>query len=367
MNFGAVDSNKHGLLYNQVTEILERRIKETTVGSKFPTERELCKNLKVSLPTVRKALSKLVDKGYLTRRYKIGTVVISTQANKSIDLKRKNLVVYIYRRESNIDDNYNTMVHHTITGAIEEKIREKNLNLIYRVMDEDKLDLGGLKENVSGLILTGLVTSKTIRAVQETKIPFVLSGDPYEKEKAPPALDVAGSDDFQRISLVKLGHKRILYICRSTERFSWEIDMFRAYREALAQADIGYDGKLVMELEGLDEPGVHKAMADFLDKQVKFTGIICMTSNMYRGVMKALMENNIKVPENASVIVCDYAPADITRVEYDLKELGNATAELLYEKLTASAPGWKPKRARIPYRLYEGNTTKALKAGGRKQ
>ncbi|ABE36717.1 UTRA domain protein [Paraburkholderia xenovorans LB400] len=49
------------------------------VGSRFPNEEELQKRFQVGRHTVREALKKLADQGYIDRRRKSGTVVLSNE------------------------------------------------------------------------------------------------------------------------------------------------------------------------------------------------------------------------------------------------------------------------------------------------
>ncbi|GAB4503989.1 MAG: GntR family transcriptional regulator [Anaerolineales bacterium] len=65
--------------YYQLKEILEERIEagEFPVGSKFPTDDELCTEYRLSRGTVRRALNMLVDDGRLRREQGRGTFVCS--------------------------------------------------------------------------------------------------------------------------------------------------------------------------------------------------------------------------------------------------------------------------------------------------
>lgn len=68
--------------YYQLKEILEERIEsgEFPVGSKFPTDDELCAEYQLSRGTVRRALDMLVEEGRLRREQGRGTFVCSTHA-----------------------------------------------------------------------------------------------------------------------------------------------------------------------------------------------------------------------------------------------------------------------------------------------
>lgn len=65
-------------LYLQLFEILKKRIEneEWHVGSRIPTEEELCKSYGVSRATVRCAISELTREGYLMKQQGKGTFVM---------------------------------------------------------------------------------------------------------------------------------------------------------------------------------------------------------------------------------------------------------------------------------------------------
>lgn len=73
------NARAHVALYYQLKEMLTARIKsgEWVVGSRIPTEKELCRMYEVSRITVRKALEEMVWEGYLNRRPGDGTFVTS--------------------------------------------------------------------------------------------------------------------------------------------------------------------------------------------------------------------------------------------------------------------------------------------------
>ena len=68
-----------GPLYLELAEALQREIEADTypVGTRMPTELELCNRFNVSRFTVREALRRLIDNGMVLRRQGSGTVVVS--------------------------------------------------------------------------------------------------------------------------------------------------------------------------------------------------------------------------------------------------------------------------------------------------
>jgi len=72
-----IDREDHQKLYLQLYAILKKKIEndEWVIGSKIPTEEELCRVFNVSRATVRTAVLELVRQGYLRRQQGRGTFV----------------------------------------------------------------------------------------------------------------------------------------------------------------------------------------------------------------------------------------------------------------------------------------------------
>ncbi len=75
----STSTNSKGPLYLELAEVLQREIEAATypVGTRMPTELELCNRFNVSRFTVREALRRLIDNGMVLRRQGSGTVVVS--------------------------------------------------------------------------------------------------------------------------------------------------------------------------------------------------------------------------------------------------------------------------------------------------
>ena len=132
MRFSKLEFDDSRLLYLQVAENIERQIlsKEIKVGDRIPPERELRRSLGVSRDTVKEALSKLEDDGYILRRRKLGTFVINSEAQKT-DLNTKNVICLVickgaYRITEGSQSFYE------IISAVEEKLKEKEFSGIIK-------------------------------------------------------------------------------------------------------------------------------------------------------------------------------------------------------------------------------------------
>ena len=74
---------KEGFQYLRVYQLLQNKIQQGIVkpGEKLPTEKELQNEYQVSRDTIRKALGKLEQEGYLHRKAAVGTFVKQTKSD----------------------------------------------------------------------------------------------------------------------------------------------------------------------------------------------------------------------------------------------------------------------------------------------
>ena len=80
--------DKHGPipLYHQIKQILLRYIAQCEEGDAFPAETQLCEAFSVSRPTVRQAITELVQEGLLKRTAGRGTFVSASRVRRDFRL-----------------------------------------------------------------------------------------------------------------------------------------------------------------------------------------------------------------------------------------------------------------------------------------
>ncbi|OGS24851.1 MAG: hypothetical protein A2297_06415 [Elusimicrobia bacterium RIFOXYB2_FULL_48_7] len=368
MTFGTLNFVSSKLLYLQIADVIEQKIKnnEIAVSQKIPPERELSKTFGVSIDTIKGALAKLEKEGYISRRRRHGTVVINAQPPVMTGLSAQSdicVVVCTGTVRTTIGD---PAFYDRISG-VESKVKEQKLNLVFKTVSPDdggiELEDGGKK--TGGLVLAGNITEAHIQMARKTRKPYVLIGDVFQKGFIEDTADVVTTSSFDTSYrstkyLVELGHKRIVYITNEIARFPWELDSFDGYKQALKEGGLEFDNSLVVETFSPRPDNVAQAVKIFLEKQTGFTAMYGgLNQEYYFGIMRAFKEKNIRVPEDISLMVCDDIPG-MTKIYYDIYKLGELAVERLIERLTN--PGWKPERVLLPGHLVEGDTTRRLEA-----
>jgi LacI family transcriptional regulator len=350
----------------QVANIIQQKItsKKIPVGQKLPPQEDLRKMFNVSIDTVLEALSNLVKDGYISRRPNRGTIVINSKPKAEAVLTRKNGICLVLCTKSGIAGyDYRNLMYQLLIKGLQEKIRERDAYLIFNMLNEEdgELCLGGKERDVAGLIVAGFKTPKHIRVIRKSKIPFILVGDVISKTGLDEIADVIANNDFDGVymaakHLTGLGHRRIACF-HEPLKYAWDREKLEGYKQALRESGIVYDKDLLIEIKRFDVETGYKVMKEFLDKNIPFTGLISGGPNCVYGIMQAIKEKGLNVPENISMV--DLGSEEYTSVFYDLEEIGRVAFDRLYYRLTSTA--WKPERILVPNKLtVRGSTRKLL-------
>lgn len=372
MNFQLPDFNDQRHVYLQIADIIEQKIilKKIKVGDKLPPEEDLCKMLNVSVITVRGALEKLKEKGYVVRRRNLGTVVVSSKPNmESSSIRGKEITILgcATGMSNRASDPAIHPYHLRVFRGIFDAAQEKDLSLKYfKIADEtDMLTDNKFKKSI-GIIGFGDITEGHIRAFKKSRVPFVLAGDAMMKEILDD-VDIVANDSFgggylAAKHLLGLGHKKILY-AGAFFKNSWEIEEFNGFLKAHDEAGVPLDKKSqVVEVRYSEEFGSDAKIKE-LFKKPSFTAVICNTcSSEIAGEIK---KNGMTIPADISMltitsmgdIINMYDPG-MTIVASKPTELGKAVLERLVGKILDSER--KPERTIIPNELIIKNSTKVL-------
>lgn len=149
--------------------------------------------------------------------------------------------------------------------------------------------------------------------------------------------------------LLEKGHKKIAFATTPLVRFTRQ-QIYNGYQEALLAADIPCDPELLFERSisklgrGSDyELTLGKQIAEeFIEKGCPATAIMCINDMIAIGLIQALSQNGIRVPEDVSVVGFDdiplagaYLPA-LTTVHYPAQEIGRLAAIMLLDSIQSS-------------------------------
>lgn len=153
--------------------------------------------------------------------------------------------------------------------------------------------------------------------------------------------------------LIKLGHRRIGHITGAMDQ-GCARDRLEGYKAALADHGIPFDPELVQEGDFFQPAGYAGARA-LLHLPDPPTAIFAANDVMAFGVMEAIRECNLRIPEDVSVIGFDDIPEasrvhpPLTTIQQPLEEMGRLATRMLLELLRD--PGIGSRRVELPTKL----------------
>jgi LacI family transcriptional regulator, galactose operon repressor len=160
--------------------------------------------------------------------------------------------------------------------------------------------------------------------------------------------------------LTGLGHRRIGFI-NGEPWMDASIDRLKGYRQALATAEIAFDERLLRNGDWLPLTGYHHAF-DLLSTENPPTAILCGNDLMAIGVMEAVSELGLTVPEDISVMGYDdqelarYTHPPLSTLVLPNYEMGARAAEALLD-MTIHGKAVKPMTIKIDGPLVRRGST----------
>jgi LacI family transcriptional regulator len=195
-----------------------------------------------------------------------------------------------------------------------------------------------------GMIISGLISTNFLRAVERTNIPFVVSGSTYSG--ADPAVNLVSVDlqqggyDATRY-LIDLGHKNILFI--GDISIKWFNDIYNGYLSALRESSLRPFGQTKTLSDNFYSNGYLNVEMAF-EQSSRITAVFAAYDEMALGALQALTNLGLDVPRQVSVIGFDeedyaaFTVPPLTTVKVDADALGREIVIQLYKKFS-NAPG----------------------------
>lgn len=178
------------------------------------------------------------------------------------------------------------------------------------------------------------------REEQQELFPSIL----FEQKQA--VVDIA---DY----IISQGHSKIACITGLQESSSTS-ERLLGYREALIKHNIDYNPKLVVQGDYKIQSG-YLACKKLLRTGIPFTTIISCNDSMAFGALKALREENIKVPEEISITGVDDAPM-ASYVYPALTSMRQPTIEMTQKAIGLAVELAKEKRLDCTDEFYFSGT-----------
>jgi LacI family transcriptional regulator len=197
---------------------------------------------------------------------------------------------------------------------------------------------------VAGVIAGAMkIQDPAINALIEAEIPTVFIDVIGQGPKATHVTsDNVGGARMLAEHLVKHGHTRFAIVAGGIDSLS-AANRMAGTREALDSAGLSVDPALVVRTDWSPD-GAYEATLELLDRNSKFTAVIAHSDIMASGVLRALRERGIRVPDDVSVAAFDgidlssHTTPRLTTVQQDVAGIAGRAVSLLLELMTHGVP-----------------------------
>ncbi|WP_411036041.1 LacI family DNA-binding transcriptional regulator [Shinella sp. BYT-45] len=196
-----------------------------------------------------------------------------------------------------------------------------------------------LQAGAQGIVYMSVFTRRVSLdpALQDLPVPLVLLNCYTGDDRFPSVVpDEVTGGCLATASLIKKGHRRIGTIVGESFMEAAQ-DRLAGYREALAQAGIPYDGRLVVEGNWTPTSGF-EATRKLLALAEPPTAIFCQNDKMAMGCFNAIGEAGLSIPADLSVVGYDddelarHLRPQLTTLELPHRPMGAWAIEQLAKK-----------------------------------
>jgi len=305
----------------------------------YITVKDIAKVAGVSTNTVSRALNGKPDINEETKKKVLETAhKLGYMSNKSaLSLKKqKSYIVGVV-----IEDNANPFWAEVLKG-VEATAKAYGYHVIlantsrnYDVESEDMKMM--LERRVDGLLISPVQEKyDDILNLKKYGIPFVIMGRRIEGMDVPMVYDdgIRGGHIATNY-LIEKGCKRIAFVGAQSYNTA-SSERCKGYRKALEENGIEIKDELI-KTGGIEIDGGYGSVKDLVENKIDFDGVFVYNDLMALGVIKALKESKIRIPEDVKVIGYDdisyssfISPA-LTTMRMKKFEIGEIAFKMLFD------------------------------------
>ncbi len=355
--------------YYTLMEELKQAIMSGSIkpGQKLPSENELSDRYHISRHTVRKALSILINEGYIEAEHGRGTFCSQRMGHmknsRNVAVVTTYISDYIFPRliqgmdKVLTENGYSIILKNTANSRTKEE----------RVLEDI------LTKDIEGLIIEPSKSqiyckhTNLYAMLDQYEIPYVFIQGVYSQmiDKPHILMDDCKGGYMVTKHLIDAGHRKILGIFKADDFQGKE--RHKGYVKALQEAGIAYDPDMVVWFHTEDRKTKPAMMMElFLEQKVEMDAVVCYNDQIAIEVIRCLQRNGLRVPEDISVTGYDNSviaegTVGLTTITHPQEKLGEMAAELLLEKIR-KVPEEKSRIPRLiqPELIVRGSTIERI-------
>lgn len=180
--------------------------------------------------------------------------------------------------------------------------------------------------------------------LRRTNFPFVLLERIQGLRSSVVSIDNVEAGKKAVAHLLDHGHERVVHFA-GPPYTQHTRDRIRGVQVAFSESNARFSEDVIVNAGAHMEDGyrVAKAMFEEINRASRPTGVTCFNDLVALGVLRALAELDLTVPDDVSVVGCDdiptaaYLSVPLTTVRAPKYEMGQRAADLLLEHLSTSS------------------------------
>ncbi len=240
--------------------------------------------------------------------------------------------------------------------------------LVYQtngVREHEQLFISGIRSQlIDALIFTPVALTRDDLKDWTDQVPMVLLGEAVEDG----LMNQVGIDSLSAGAaatghLIELGRRRIAAIGAPVGRTASTAHLrrLRGYRQALTDARIGVDPRLIPEVSAFHPTEGSRAMAELLDLESPPDAVFCFNDLLALGAVRQLLTRGYRVPDDVAVIgfddieECKYVTPTLSTISPDKREIAHIALARVFSLLgRGSGP---PHNTEVPFRVVAREST----------
>ncbi len=199
------------------------------------------------------------------------------------------------------------------------------------------------RPGVAGMIVPGVyLADPRFEELQSYNRPFVVIGEMPAEYTWVEVDNRSGMCQAIR-HLLELGHTRIVHMTGSPIGQTAQLRL-ETYQKVMRDANLEPSPDMILDGK-FTQLGAYRAMQRALAQKLEFSAVACASDEMAFGVIAALEDAGLNVPNDISVTGFDDLPLDddlktlpLTTVHQPMRLIGHTAAQLMLELLEGAAP-----------------------------
>lgn len=361
-----MNSPLYHTIYIKLKEQIENGFYQ--LNDTLPTEKELSETFKVSTITVKKALDLLKEDGFIVRKPRKGSIVISQRKSEFLSIKTKPILGLI---TTNFTDFFGTQILRSILSH-----SDSDVHFIVKISYGDPKKEEELIEELLTLGIQGLILLPTSSEYTSPKLLELISKEfpivVIDRQMANLPICSVQTDNFNATKeltkyLFKKGHKKIGLVTSDSQVTTIDERVNGFLSSHIDEGIVVNQTQILSTIDSVVPNSTRdisediQAISEFIQRNKDMTAILSTEYNIALLAKSAVELLEKSIPNDFSIVCFDHPPINIfdinaftfTHIQQDQMSIGNGAVQLLLDKIANPA---LIKKISLGYSLIEGQS-----------